>query len=129
MNPTPQHLGCQADEVPRLRGERRALKTDPRFDKVVGLIRSGLFGWEEYFAPIMDAITTGGDYYLVANDFVPYIEAQAKVDSLYRDQAAWNRMSIMSAAGMGKFSTDRTIAEYAKDIWGVQPCVVPQPHA
>jgi hypothetical protein len=40
------------------------------------MIRSGHFGWEDYFAPIMDAITTGGDYYLVANDFIPYIEMQ-----------------------------------------------------
>jgi starch phosphorylase len=43
---------------------------------VVRSLRSGAFGWEDYFAPILDAITTGGDYYLVANDFVSYIETQ-----------------------------------------------------
>ncbi len=53
--------------------------------------------------------------------------AQAKVDETYRDQAKWTKMSILSSAGMGKFSTDRTIAEYAKDIWHVEPCVVPAP--
>jgi hypothetical protein len=47
--------------------------------QVVRMIRSGHFGWEDYFAPIMDAITTGGDYYLVANDFIPYIEMQVGI--------------------------------------------------
>jgi starch phosphorylase len=49
------------------------------------------------------------------------------VDATYKDKAKWTRMSIMMTAGAGKFSTDRTIAEYAKDIWDVKPCVVPQP--
>jgi glucan phosphorylase len=52
---------------------------------------------------------------------------QDKVDAMYKDKAKWTRMSIMMTAGAGKFSTDRTIAEYAKDIWDVKPCVVPQP--
>ena len=55
------------------------------------------------------------------------IRVQAKVDEVYRNQAAWTRMSIMSTAGSGKFSSDRTIAEYAQDIWDVQPCPVPAP--
>jgi starch phosphorylase len=50
--------------------------TDPRFDHVVGLVRAGHFGWEDYFGPIMDAITSGGDFYLVANDFPGYLDAQ-----------------------------------------------------
>lgn len=52
---------------------------------------------------------------------------QDKVDATYKDKAKWTRMSIMMTAGAGKFSTDRTIKEYAKDIWDVKPCVVPQP--
>lgn len=52
---------------------------------------------------------------------------QDKVDATYKDKAKWARMSIMMTAGAGKFSTDRTIAEYAKEIWNVKPCVVPQP--
>lgn len=118
-------FGAKADEVPRLRTERAGYKPDPRFNAVVQLIRSGYFGWEDYFGPVMDAITAGGDYYLVANDFVPYIDSQTKVDETYRDTAKWSKMSIMSTAGVGKFSTDRTIAEYAKDIWHAEPCVVP----
>jgi hypothetical protein len=58
-----------------------------------------------------------------AND--PSITVQEKVDAAYRDKARWTRMSILSSAGMGKFSTDRTIAEYARDIWKAEPCVVP----
>jgi len=46
-------------QVPRLRAERRSLQPDPRFMQVVQLVRSGMFGWEDYFAPVMDAITTG----------------------------------------------------------------------
>jgi starch phosphorylase len=52
---------------------------------------------------------------------------QARVDEVYRDKARWTRMSIMSTAGSGKFSSDRTIKEYADDIWRVQPCPVPAP--
>ncbi len=53
--------------------------------------------------------------------------AQAKVDETYRDQAKWTRMSIMATSGSGKFSTDRTIDEYAKQIWHAEPCEVPNP--
>ncbi|GAX74311.1 hypothetical protein CEUSTIGMA_g1760.t1 [Chlamydomonas eustigma] len=119
-------FGVQAHEVIHLRKERSSFKPDPRFDAVVDFIRSGYFGWADYFGPICDAITQS-DYYLVANDFPSYLEAQEKVDATYKNQAKWTRMSIMSTAGMGKFSTDRTISEYAKDIWHAEPCVVPVP--
>lgn len=49
---------------------------------------------------------------------------QERVDKTFTDKAAWTRMSIMSTAGSGMFSSDRTIAEYAKDIWNVEPCPV-----
>ncbi|KAG1668367.1 hypothetical protein FOA52_004876 [Chlamydomonas sp. UWO 241] len=110
--------------VAGLRKERSTLAVDPRFDHVVSMIRTGYFGWEDYFGPIVDAIS-GTDTYLVATDFPAYLEAQAQVDATYLDRAKWTRMSILSTAGMGKFSTDRTISEYAKDIWGVEACVVP----
>ncbi|GIL74061.1 hypothetical protein Vretimale_4977 [Volvox reticuliferus] len=122
-------FGAKAHEVSRLRVERRNYRPDDRFNHVVNMIRSGYFGWEDYFSPVMDAITTGGDYYLMANDFPAYVDMQAKVDATYRDQAKWTRMSIMGTAGSGKFSTDRTIAEYAHDIWHADPCAVPQPGA
>jgi starch phosphorylase len=53
------------------------------------------------------------------------LHAQAKVDEVYKDKARWTRMSIMSTAGSGKFSSDRTIQQYAEEIWHVKPCHVP----
>jgi starch phosphorylase len=120
-------FGALTEQVPRLRAERKTLTVDPRFTHVVDMVRAGYFGWEDYFSPIMDAITTGGDYYLVANDFPSYLDSQDKVDATYKDKAKWTRMSVMMTAGAGKFSTDRTIKEYAEEIWDVKPCVVPQP--
>ena len=120
-------FGALAHQVPGLRAERRGFKPDPRFEEVCNLIRSGWFGWPDYFMPVVDAITgdKGGDYYLVANDFPSYLKAQEEVDRAYKDRKRWTRMSIMSTAGTGKFSSDRTIQEYAKDIWKVEPCPRP----
>ena len=84
-------------------------------------IRSGVFGWSDW-NPVCDAVCGGADYYLLANDFDSYIDAQRRVDEAYADQARWNKMSILSVAGSGKFSSDRTIREYAEDIWDVKPC-------
>jgi len=120
-------FGAKTPEVPELRAQRPNYQPDQRFTNVINAIRGGQFGWNDYLEPILHNITVGGDYYLVANDFVPYLEAQEKVDEAYKDQSRWNKMSIMSTAGSGKFSTDRTISNYAKDIWKVEPCKVPMP--
>jgi starch phosphorylase len=69
----------------------------------------------------------GSDYYLLGPDFGSYLEAQAQVDATYKDQAKWTKMSILSSAGCGKFSSDRTIREYAEQIWNVKPCKRPDP--
>ncbi len=53
-----------------------AVQPDQRFEHVVNLVRKGTFGWADFFEPVMDSITSGGDYYLLANDFPSYIEAQ-----------------------------------------------------
>jgi glycogen phosphorylase len=119
-------FGALADAVPRLRNERPGFQPDPRFNRVVDMIRTGVFGWEDYFAPLVESITFS-DYYLLAVDFPAYLDAQAAVDAKYRDQAAWTKSSIMSVAGSGFFSSDRTIKEYASQIWGAEPCPVPNP--
>src|SRR5690606_30354146 len=61
------------------------------------------------------------DPFLVLADYESYSECQKKVDLAYRDKAAWAKMAILNTARMGKFSSDRTIAEYARDIWKIEP--------
>ncbi|CAG9464659.1 unnamed protein product [Pedinophyceae sp. YPF-701] len=117
-------FGARTPEVPKLRKERRSLKPDPRFTEVCASVRKGDFGWQDYLLPVIDNVE-GTDFYLVANDFPSYLETQKRVDDLYRDQAKWNEMSILSVAGMAKFSSDRTIKQYADEIWGIQPCPNP----
>lgn len=117
-------FGHLAHEVPRLRAERRSFVPEARFNEVIAMIRNGTFGWPDYFNPVLDAIAgdKGGDYYLLGNDFSAYLKAQDEVDAAYRDRARWVKMSILSTAGSGKFSSDRTIREYADEIWHVKPC-------
>ena len=117
-------FGALADDISRLRQERPSFTPDARFNHVVNMIRTGVFGWQDYFAPLVDAITYS-DYYLLANDFPAYLTAQEAVDKKYKDQKAWVKSSIMNTAGSGFFSSDRTIKEYAKDIWGVEPIDLP----
>ena len=105
-------FGVSADAVPSLRRDRATWKVDPRFHAVVDTIRKGFFGWADYFAPILSSIT-GADYYLLGVDFGGYLDAQDRVDAAYRDKDKWTRMSILSTAGSGKFSSDRTIRECA----------------
>ncbi|KAK9859846.1 hypothetical protein WJX84_005863 [Apatococcus fuscideae] len=117
-------FGARKEQVPKLRQERIQLRPDQRFLDTVDLVRSGHFGWEDYFQPLVSSIL-GTDYYLLANDFPSYVDTQERIDSVYKDQDAWTKMSIMSTAGSAFFSADRTISEYAKDIWKVEPCHVP----
>lgn len=118
-------FGVRAEEVAGLRKTRKTFKADPRFAEVLGDIENGMFGDKEYFKPMVDGVLNmdvGNDWFLVANDFASYLDAQAEVDRVYADQVEWTRRSIMYTAGSGKFSSDRTIREYAEDIWEVAPC-------
>jgi starch phosphorylase len=63
----------------------------------------------------------GNDWFLVANDFADYLKAQEEVDRVYKDKEEWTRRSITYTATSAKFSSDRTIVEYAQDIWKVAP--------
>eukprot|EP00403_Amphidinium_massartii_P023851 CAMPEP_0178398414 /NCGR_PEP_ID=MMETSP0689_2-20121128/14760_1 /TAXON_ID=160604 /ORGANISM="Amphidinium massartii, Strain CS-259" /LENGTH=888 /DNA_ID=CAMNT_0020019175 /DNA_START=81 /DNA_END=2747 /DNA_ORIENTATION=+ len=111
---------------------------DSRLQAVFGAIRNGMFSKEEpdahsEFCEIVDKLcntyaagTWEGDKYLVIADFPSYLDAQAKVDSIYsKDKAKWCALSIQAACSMAKFSTDRTIGEYASVIWGVKPAPRP----
>eukprot|EP00850_Spirogloea_muscicola_P014823 SM000109S14137 [mRNA] locus=s109:79435:85572:- [translate_table: standard] len=116
-------FGVLAQDVPRLRSERRNLRPDPRFAAILESIRTGKFGWADYLHPIVEALDgeAGGDFYLLANDFASYLDAQARVDEAWRDQTKWTQMSILSTANCAKFSSDRTIRQYAEEIWHAKP--------
>ena len=76
------------------------------------------------FAPILDTLLRDGDHYLHLADLKSYSEAHARLGELYGDQELWSRKAIANIAASGKFSSDRTIAEYAKEIWRAEPCLV-----
>jgi starch phosphorylase len=76
------------------------------------------------FAPIIDTLLTHGDYYMHLADLKSYGEAHQRLGKLYADPDAWARMAILNVANSGKFSSDRSIGEYAADIWNIKPCPV-----
>uniref|UniRef100_A0A7C8YWC3 Alpha-1,4 glucan phosphorylase n=2 Tax=Opuntia streptacantha TaxID=393608 RepID=A0A7C8YWC3_OPUST len=124
-------FGATADQVPQLRKDREngLFEPDPRFEEAKQFIRSGAFGTYDY-NPLLESLEGNsgygrGDYFLVGHDFPSYMDAQAKVDEAYKDKKKWLKMSILSTAGSGKFSSDRTIGQYAKEIWNIQQCTVP----
>lgn len=94
----------------------------PELKTVLDQISSGMFspGNPDMFRPLVDNLLNS-DYYLLLADFDSYMDAQADVDRLYMIPDEWARKSILNTAGMGKFSSDRTIGEYARDIWGIKP--------
>jgi starch phosphorylase len=76
------------------------------------------------FAPLRAALLDHGDHYMHLADLGAYLEADQRLVGLYADPQAWSGKAILNVAASGKFSSDRTIAEYARDIWGVRPCAV-----
>jgi starch phosphorylase len=102
------------------------VQANPVLKRVVDGIATGAFSPSEpgLFRPLMESLLHN-DEYMVLADFQAYIDCQAQVELAYRDVGAWTRMSILNAARSGFFSSDRTIREYAKDIWGLRPVAVP----
>ncbi|KQW59333.1 glycogen/starch/alpha-glucan phosphorylase [Variovorax sp. Root411] len=94
--------------------------------RVLDAIRDGAFspGEPARYQGIYDALVNWGDHYLLLADYASYVAKQAEVDALYRDSDAWTRMAILNVAGMGAFSSDRTIAQYAHEIWRTKPVVL-----
>ena len=99
---------------------RDVIAADPVLSDVVDAIADGVFSPEERgrYAATIEALRAT-DWFMVTGDFAAYHEAQRGVDALWRDHPTWTRKAILNTAGMGWFSSDRTIREYAEDIWRV----------
>jgi starch phosphorylase len=117
-------FGLSAAEVEalRARGYQPASYYDdnPALRGVIDFIRDGFFsrGDSSLFRPIVDGLLNWDTYMLLA-DFQSYLDCQAQVSRTYENPGQWSRMSILNVARSGKFSSDRTICEYAQDIWRV----------
>ncbi len=94
--------------------------------RVVDTIAAGHFsrGDKDIFRPIVSKLLSASDEYVHLADLAPYLETQQRVDEAWLDRGQWSRKSLLNIARMGKFSSDRTIAEYARDIWQIKPAVI-----
>jgi starch phosphorylase len=119
-------FGKDADAIAQLKAQGYCPEDyyngDEELASVIDLIRSGCFsrGDGELFRPLIDGLLKADPYFLFA-DFAPYVECQARVADAYRDKESWTRMSILNVARSGKFSSDRSIRDYCRDIWKVKP--------
>jgi starch phosphorylase len=102
-------------------------ENDPETRRALDLIAANHFSPQEpgIFSPILASLLGQGDYYMHLADLKSYLEADQRLVNLYTEPDAWAAKAILNVASSGKFSSDRTIAEYAREIWNVQPCPVP----
>ena len=98
-------------------------RNDRRLKAVLDALAAGTFSPHEpgLFKPVVESLLNGGDPYMVLADFAAYCACQEEVERAYRDPERWTRMAILNVARTGKFSSDRTIREYAEQIWRVEP--------
>jgi len=96
---------------------------NPKIKRVLEAMLSEAVEQGDYnvFRPIYDDLLSGGDRFMLLLDFEAYLDAQAKADELYKDQQKWAEMCVMNIANSGIFSSDRTIDQYAKEIWNIEP--------
>jgi starch phosphorylase len=121
-------FGLSAGEVASSRGSYSPwwhYEHEPETRAALDLIASNHFSPHEpgVFAPILDALLRDGDYYMHLADLQSYSAAHARVSELYDCKEEWTRRAILNIAASGKFSSDRTIAEYASEIWHAEPCL------
>ena len=119
-------FGLTADEVARRKAEgytpRSIYESNPELREAIDLIDSRFFsdGDRGLFHPLVESLLTRDDYMLLA-DYQAYVDCQQRVSEAYADQNNWTRMSILNTARVGRFSSDRSIREYCRDIWKVRP--------
>ncbi len=119
-------FGMNAEEVGALRAKgyrpRDIYNANPELRQALDMIAGGYFSPDapHLFQPIFDSLL-GDDYFMLLADYASYIACQDRADALYRESEEWTRKSILNVAGMGRFSSDRAIQEYADKIWNVKP--------
>jgi glycogen phosphorylase len=123
-------FGLTAEQVagsPGWYNPRWHYEQEPETRAALDLISSNYFSRHEpgVFAPLYDTLLTHGDHYMHLADLKSYLEADLRLRDLYAHSEEWARKAILNVAGSGKFSSDRSIAEYATHIWEVKPCPVP----
>jgi glycogen phosphorylase len=123
-------FGLTTDQVANSRGWYSPYwhyENEPETRAALDLIFSNHFSRYEpgLFEPLRETLLTFGDHYMHLADLTSYLQAHQRAVTLYSDADAWARIAILNVAGSGKFSSDRTIAEYASEIWKVKPCPVP----
>jgi starch phosphorylase len=122
-------FGLNAQEVERRRptyNPREIYNSDTEIRQAIDLVEQDFFSMLEpgIFRPLTEALLSQGDHYMLLADFRDYIQTQDQVDAAYRDRNGWIRKAILNVARAGKFSSDRTIREYASEIWHVDPCEI-----
>jgi glycogen phosphorylase len=120
-------FGMDAEEVARLRStgynSRRYFEEDPQLHAILEMIGSGFFSPKEpqLFMPIVRSLLDQGDYYMLLADYRSYVDKQEEVGRIFQNKEDWARRSILNTAHMGRFSSDRSVMEYANRVWNVQP--------
>ena len=120
-------FGLKTPEVQALRQSgyisRHYYDSLPALKSVLDAVAGGQFSTDEpnRYGPLIDSLIGGGDHYMLLADYASYVETQLRVDDLYRTPAKWCERAIANVAGMGVFSSDRTIREYARQIWHIEP--------
>ncbi|WP_079415324.1 glycogen/starch/alpha-glucan phosphorylase [Thiomonas intermedia] len=120
-------FGLTAGEVTDLRmtgyQPHTIASANPELSRVLETLRDGRFSPEDphRYQSLYDLLVNWGDHYMLLADYASYIAAQGKVDALYRKPDEWTKRALTNVAGMGPFSSDRTIAEYAEQIWHARP--------
>jgi starch phosphorylase len=122
-------FGMTAEEAAQRQADgyrpREIVESNPELAKTLEMIRSGAFsrGGSDDARMVVDRITSDGEPFLVLADFATYCEAQDRVDALYRQPEEWSRRAVLNTVGMGPFSSDRSVREYAERIWNIRSVI------
>jgi starch phosphorylase len=120
-------FGLTADQVTEMRSGKHNpwdyYRDNPELRRAVDMITTGFFSPSkpDAFRPIMDSLLNHGDHFMVLADYEAYVACQDRVSAAFLDREKWTRASILNCAQMGMFSSDRTIQQYAQDIWDIHP--------